>query len=279
MTVRKSLCQRHTTCQFLRFLFGFQQGPHYTVMLQAYLDESGHPDDPNSDVFSVAAVVSTEEGWHAFEDRWDAVMKSHGLQGLHMSEYVSGNGEFSYWKDKGPEAIEFIDSLGSILIETVQYGCVVSVAMEDWNEVMRDRFETHYERKRAALIVLFQGCLEKINETLLLPTSEKIACLFEENPALGGGLPGHFANWKKAWGLEKRFGSFGFGEKYEHRGLEGADMLAYEGMKYYKNVRKGKAERKLHRRLKASGIDFSIADQQTFYSYLMRYSEHFDSAL
>ena len=185
MTVQSPACQRHVNCQFIRFLFGFQPGPHYTVMLQAYLDESGHPHDPNSDVFSVAAIVATEEGWHTFEDQWNAVLMSHNIRGLHMSEYQSRKGEFEHWGQKDREAAKFLDDLGSVFIDTIQYGCVVSVAMDDWNEVMRDRFETQYERKRASLIVLFNAVWKRSTEQACFQQTRKLLVCLKKTPLWG----------------------------------------------------------------------------------------------
>ena len=277
MRLRKSPCRQHSTCQIADLLFAFRPRPRYLAMFYAYFDEAGHPLD--SDVVSVAAVVSEIEQWHAFDEQWNNILRLHEVRGLHMTDYESRQEDFRHWKHKDPKAIECIRDLASVLINTIQYGCVCSLAMDDWNETVRDRFENPYERKRASLIVLLQSCLEQINNTNLLPKNQKIACMFEQTAFLKGAIPDHFANWKKAWGLEERFGTFAFDEKYACPRVQGADMLAYEGRKHYLNqwvLRNGIPERKLHRRLVLSDkITFGVMDRQTFLSYLQAYAQHF----
>ena len=276
---RKSSCRQHTTCQLADLFFSVHSGYGYLTMFRAYFDESGHPDDPNSPVVSVAAVAADIDQWHAFDEQWNDILKVHGVRGLHMTDYESRQGEYRHWKRGDQQTIQFISDLASALINTIQYGCVCSFAMDDWNDIMRDRFEIPYERKRASLIVLLQICLEELNRTNLLPKDQQIHCVYEENDFLARA-PNHFIDWKKAWGLEERFGGFGFDDKYNLPGLQAADMLAYEGRKHYLNqevLRNGIPERKLHKRLRESDkIAFSIADKQTFNSYLEAYHQHFE---
>lgn len=271
-------CQRHPTCQFIRFVFAFRSGQKYTTMLHAYLDESGHPRDPNSRVISVAALVSTEKGWHTFSDKWNRILRRHKVSGLHMSEYENGRGDFSHWKHKDAKAIQFIGDLASVLTNNIRFGCVFSLPMADWKETMLGKYEALHEEKRGPLTILLQCCLEAINETSLLPRNQEIACMYESNNFLAGVAPEHFKHWTKEWGLNEKFTSFTFAGKYDHPGLQGADMLAYEGAKHLLNQgvsEKWREERKLHAALRLSKkIALQILTREGLFSYLKTYYPH-----
>ena len=260
------------------FLFAFRPGPRYAAMLQAYLDESGHPRDPNSRVVSVAAIVSTEKGWRTFSDKWNKILRRHKVSGLHMSEYENGRGDFSHWKHKDAKAIQFIGDLASILKNNIRFGCVYSLPMADWNETMLGKYEDPNEEKRGPLTILLQCCLEAINETSLLPRNQEIACRYEFNKFLAGVAPEHFKHWTKEWGLNEKFTSFTFAGKYDHPGLQGADMLAYEGAKHLKNQyvsETEREERKLHATLRLSKkIDLQALTREGLFSYLKTYYPH-----
>lgn len=251
------------------FLFAFRLGPYYLAMLYAYFDESGHPAD--SPVVSVAVVVSTEEGWHAFNDEWNSLLKHYEIRGLHMKEYAHSRGAFSGWKGQDLKRDQFIGDLASLLINHIRFGYVCSVPMADWNEVMLDKLHPNIQ-KRGPLIFLLRCCLDAINETDLLPKDEKIACVFEHNDFWRGAAEFHFKDWTVEWGLEERFGKLLFDEKYEHAGLQGADMLAYEGRKFivtHYAQPDGRPERKLHRILTSSpNIEADFFERDGLRSYL-----------
>lgn len=224
-------------------------------MLYAYFDEAGHPSD--SKVVSIASVVSTNEEWNNFDDQWRKVLDWYDIpkdKGLHLTDFENRKGVFRDWGKDDPRAIPFISELVDIFKINIQFGCVFSIIMDDWNSLIINRFPDAFERKRSPFIVLLQTCLEAIHN--VIPKDQSITCMFEENKFLLGAAPAHFARWKNTWGLENRFtGALAFGQKYKYPQLQAADMLAYEGAKHILNrtVNGGLiAERKLHARLMQS---------------------------
>ncbi len=250
--VHEVVCSRHYICQIGDLLFSSIPGKRFVAMFYAYLDEGGHPSD--SKVVSVAGVVSSIPQWHTFDEQWRKTLAWYDIPGFHMTDFESRQGIFRTWERRDPRAIPLIAQLTDIFITNIQFGCVFSLIMEDWNTLMRDRFPDLFERKRAPLVVLLQTCLEAID--LKIPNNQPVACMFEETKFLSGAAPAHFSSWKKAWGLNERFkGALAFGGKYEHPPLQAADILAYEGAKHVLNVdvEGGKIpERRLHARLRQS---------------------------
>lgn len=275
MNPRRPSCQRHLLCQLAPNLFASRSGLNHIAMLHAYFDESGHPEDPNSKVVSVATVVSTQRGWHQFEEKWGKVLRRHNVRGLHMTDYENSRGEFKNWQERGEKRIQFIGDLASILKNNIRFAFICSLSMDDWNKTMPGKFEDLGEERRGPLMFMLRCCLEAINETDLLPRNQAIACMYESNNFLAGIAPVHFHDWSRAWNLDNKFASFTFAGKYDFPGLQGADMLAYEGRKHLLNqyaVAQGLPERKLHANLKLSRkIDFRTTLRMDLLAYLKTY--------
>ena len=273
MNLDRPLCQRHYTCQLLRRCFRFRPGSQshkYVPMFEAYLDESGHPAD--SSVVTVAAVVSDEQGWHAFEDQWAHTLQQYEIATFHMTDYESRRGEFSKWGHHERKARNFIADLSVIFTNTLRFACVFSVAMEDWHAAMQVKFKDHRLKTVGPWLPLFLTCAESMYKTPLIPDQQKIAFWFEQNNLLKAPATEHFDKWKKAHGFADRLQSLTFSEKSTHLGFQAADLLAYEGRKYYQNRRIEGAkrdERKIHRALRKSGkIDERMFTRQRLTDYV-----------
>ena len=185
-----------------------------------------------------------------------------------MTDYESRRRAFANWQITEEKRVRCIGELAAILKNHIRFGCVFSMDLAEWGDSLHDAFREapDYAHARTPLIVLLQTCLEEIERTPLLPSTQQIACFFERNDFLKSA-PSHFENWVHEWGLGDKFKSFAFAGKYEHPGLQGADMLAYEGRKYLLSQRtdERRAERKLHATLRLSKkITFRVLDRQAF---------------
>lgn len=249
-------------------------------MFQAFLDESGHPED--SSVVTVAAVVSDEQGWHTFEEQWAHTLQQYEIATFHMTDYESRRGEFSQWGRHEKKARHCITALSSIFSETMRFACVYSVSMADWQAVMQGKFEDRRLEKVGPWLPLFLTCLESIYTTPLIPNDQHIACWFEENNLLKAPAREHFKEWVPAEGFQDRLQSLTFSQKAAHLGFQAADMLAYEGRKHHLNqyvqglVRD---ERKLHKvLLRSDKVHERSFTAQSFLDYLSKEFPHLASA-
>lgn len=260
MALLTETCQQHEICQLIRGMFGNRPGSHYTAMLQAYFDESGHPTD--SSVVSVAAVVAPEESWGRFEDEWQAVLDRYHVKGLHMKHYAHFRGEFHEWTEDKRK--QFVLELLPILKAHACFGFGCSLPMADWNAVMGDRFPT-------PLMMLFRCCLDAIQLTPMLPQDEEVLCLFEWNNEIIDEASKTFKDWNDEFRQGHRFHGFGFAKKGKSHALEIADLLAYEGRKHLSEwvQQTGRPTRKLYQSLNASPqFHFWSITQEGLQSYL-----------
>src|SRR5205085_2281695 len=69
--------------------------------LTSYMDETGHPDDPNLEYVGMAGFVAPFGAWEVFEAGWDDLMRNAGLKKpFHMKEFAHSEGQFEPWKER-----------------------------------------------------------------------------------------------------------------------------------------------------------------------------------
>ena len=227
-------------------------------MFIAYFDDSGH--SINSPVLTVAGVVAKASKWESFEEKWAKRLRRAKVPMFHMTDYESGKQDFTGWGHR--KRMAFIVDLAAIVKNTIECGVGASVLMEDWQTVMPKNFvDADFVARRGPYSLLFQICLEKIEEVVKVPASETIACVFDENNFVRGAIAEHYRDVKKGQKLENTFGALVFDNKANLLPLQAADMVAYEAYKHVTNqiVQGGKrAERKLHANLWSSKRVFSF---------------------
>ena len=242
------------------------------AMFYAYCDESGHPSNPEG-VVTVAAVVSDASGWCAFEDRWGRTLQEHEIATFHMTDYENCRGEFKQWTPHQRRHRLLIPDLSKTFTETLQFACVLSVAMEDWNAVMQVNYTDHRLHKVGPWLFLFLTCADAIYLTPRIPPTEKVAFWFEENRLLRAPAQEHFDKWKHTQGVADRLQSLTFSDKGSHLGFQAADLLAYEGRKHHLNqyVHGGsRGERKSHKALLRNDVvEERLFTRQGLRAYLL----------
>lgn len=78
----------------------FPRSTGFLVTLGVYMDRSG----PNADIpaVTVAGVISTVEGWDAFNEEWFAALQDfENLPHFHMTDFESGTGFYENWQARG----------------------------------------------------------------------------------------------------------------------------------------------------------------------------------
>lgn len=239
------------------------------AMLRAYLDESGDLANPHQ-VISVAAVVATQHGWHTFEEKWTRILRRYRVPGLHlhMTDFENRRGAFADWPITEEKRVLCIAELAATLKHSIRFGYVVSMDLVEWGDALHEAFREapDYAHAKTPLIVLLQTCLEEMARSPQLPSTHQIACFFERTDFLKRARV-HFENWVHQWRLGDKFKSFTFAGKYDFPGLQGADMLAYEGRKdlIRRLADDGRPERKLHAALdRSKKIMFQVLDRHAF---------------
>jgi uncharacterized protein DUF3800 len=194
----------------------------------AYFDESGAHGGPD-DVFTLAGLVARDERWTRVEGFWDRQLKRRTF---HMTDFENRKGEFVGWPSP-KNRILLIASLADSLRGNITYAVAHSVIYKDFGEVFCPNLN-HKKTLRFAHGVLLLSCLADIIRALLpaLQSGGTISFVFEEREGVEGHATDRFHEFKRNGGLEGFFGTIAFRPKQSFRGLQAADMLAYENFKF-----------------------------------------------
>ena len=109
----------------------------WIMVFVAYFDASGHEDDPNSRVVTVAGFASTESQWSRFEDEWLAALRAEGVTMFHMKDFAHSRGEFLAWKNDERRRVRFLAGLLKIISRRTRKKFSATVLLEQYRDVDR----------------------------------------------------------------------------------------------------------------------------------------------
>jgi hypothetical protein len=105
-------------------------------MLKAFMDESGHSDDPNCNFVGMGGILADDNAWLAFDEAWkNALNEFISGQPFHMKDFVrpSVSGLYEGWDEH--KRREFLGRLVQAILDSgIKFvGCLVSVP--DFNQL------------------------------------------------------------------------------------------------------------------------------------------------
>ena len=94
---------------------------------------------------TVAGFVSTEKKWLRFEREWNDVLTKYEVPYLHMKEFAHSVRAFDGWKGQEDKRKSLLIELIKVAKKGVRKGFVVSVRLQDYDEVNSDfRLREHW---------------------------------------------------------------------------------------------------------------------------------------
>ena len=168
----------------------------------AYFDASGHPDDPVNQVMTVAGFVSTIDKWIKFEAEWNAILQSEGITIFHMTDFVSGRGEFAVgWKGETDRRRIFIERLAACLAANVIKSFRATLVISDYHRVnQKFKIEETLGKPYALCAMMCAYTLRQWAESE--PMSKPLLYYFED----GDADKGNFEAWhERTYGERPRF--------------------------------------------------------------------------
>jgi hypothetical protein len=204
------------------------------LVLQAFIDESGT--NPSDDVFVLAGFISTPEKWEELSSAWHGLMRDWEIRYFHMADFESRHGQFSNWDEESRRV-----RLQSLLTLIQDYAVAsVSVALPEANfrEVYGDKANPDLKYLIAGRQLLWEvSFFDQNGERLEVHNAEteRYSYVFESGARGAGKLQTLFRAFynNPLYRLLFRLDSFTFGAKEEHRPLQSADILAYEGFRHW----------------------------------------------
>jgi len=197
----------------------------------AYLDESGAHGGPD-DVFTLGGWVAQEKRWQRIEMVWDRWL---GSRVFHMVDFENRYGDFANWPNP-KKRIPLIAALADSIQGNEAFGTAHSVHLEPFKAIMCPPDAQMHHVKRFAYGMLLTGCLNDIIFMFEPPRGEQVSVICEECEGVEGFASDMFESFKLQYNLDGRLGGLTFMPKAAFRGLQAADMLAYEAFKHITNT-------------------------------------------
>src|SRR5579863_4180303 len=201
-----------------------------TVMLEAYLDESGT--HRNSPVMCIAGYVLDSEQCKKLDAEFAEVLHKHGLEFFHMGDCAHGAKAFKTLSK--PDRIAIARRMIETIKLRVNVGVAVAIAEADYNAVVP-------EKHRIFLGTAYTYCTQAVLELIGQWADSKdftgtIAYFFESghaNQSEANCFLHHIMTAPEHKRLQKfyRYGSHTFANKRDIRPLQAADILAWQWLK------------------------------------------------
>lgn len=217
------------------------------LKLVAYMDETGHSDDPRCHFAGMAGFVASERHWEGLAEYWKTVMDYFKLtEPFHMKDYAHSRGQFTSWKGDEPKRRSLLNALvqGILAIKPTPVGTIVSI--EDFrglSEEQRSGFKDPY-------YIAFQRCTRGASLEAMGIEPETVSMVYSYNHEFGATKAQEFYSvdqsglaeqlWhsmKSHTDFGKWMGSYASSTPGENIQLQAADLFAYELSKEFEMLR------------------------------------------
>lgn len=229
---------RAPSSRLFLYLHGARDTRKLSVVLRAFIDESGtHGDDSN--VVIVAAYVSPGSKWEHFKTAWARKLQGPGRPfsrteavDFHMKGFVQGKTPFVQWKHERKKALA--NDLVPIIRGHVEFGTYAAVSLPDLRRLAGGYTEFRIDPIRDSLVFGFEACLHEIVAKAPRRDGETISIVCDENQEMEYRIREHFnfvMQIRPAW--RSIFTSFTFARREAESPLQAIDALTYEA---YRNA-------------------------------------------
>lgn len=198
--------------------------PDAVMMMEAYFDESGTHD--GSPVMCVAGYLFTAENAFHFDREWGEALKEFGLTHFHAASWKEADALSRAQRD------DLMARLVGIIKRRIELGIAVSISETDFGRVDAPRWERGGPYLLAALYVLggVAAWIQKYSYT------GKVSYFFESGHKHQGSANQAIDMLKTNGSAYLGYHSHSFIGKRDARGLQAADLLAYEWQKELRRI-------------------------------------------
>ena len=195
--------------------------PRWSVVLQAFFDDSGKPSDAGPVV--LAGYAADQRSWGVFDLKWRHLLFRFGVSQLHMKHLMTSNREFKGW-DLGRRNL-FIAHAALILRQSDIVGFGVATDASFWGNLPPQVLKKHGD----SAAFCFDRILRRIRDRMMLAfPNEYIDIVFDNDPEYSKSRLTRYKNIcdRDSWAREK-IASISFGRTSFYTPLQAADFLAW----------------------------------------------------
>lgn len=198
-----------------------------TVMLRAYLDDSGKFSDPRETAIVVAGAIADLEKWDSFDQEWRNVLDEFGVSELHMVDLAHFRGDYFLWDEEKRRT--FLDQLCKITDKYILKPLGGLLPLEQFKRLDSKKKEFWLNDP---YFVCLQDSIELAanvaQELFVSPEYVQIIC--DQQQEFEAKANHVFRTCQKYLPNGDRLKSFGFGASKDFPGLQLADLIAYEAL-------------------------------------------------
>lgn len=204
-------------------------------MLTAYIDETGHSQDPSKKYVGLAGMVATSAQWEVFEGDWRQSLEDFEIPNsfFHMTDFTHSKGiPYERWKDDGQKRKDVLGRLMGIIGSTgMSFGAVVRL----------DDYRATSVEFQSAMLDPYYLCLQHCVhgaaiQTLYEAPEEKINVVFADQPEYRGKIGPLYAALRESKDMREhglRLGGHCVDKPQDLLPLQAADVIAYEVGQYF----------------------------------------------
>jgi hypothetical protein len=198
--------------------------------LTSFMDETGHPDDPNLEYVGMAGFVAPSGTWEVFDASWQDLMRNAGLsEPFHMKDFAHSLGQFKLWKGKEEMRRAFLGRAMDLIVETRSKPIGAIVSVSGFRSLTQEQKGSYVNPYYIGFQFVTRGAAI---EAMFEDPDEKVAMVYAYQGEYGTDNGGRAEQlWhaiKKHTDFGKRMGSYTSGTPRNLCPLQAADIFAYE---------------------------------------------------
>ncbi len=206
---------------YLRRILVLSYGAHRAIVtVKAFVDDSGHVDDPQIRAIACGGCIAPIDSWEHFEREWKQALADFGIRYFHMKHCAHFRGEFAKWKDTPSVRDALMRRLVDVMTDRV--AAYIGGAMWIGPKVLRPTYDVASHPYFDCFQWAIYGALQ---ETVALPEGEKVQMIISESTELDAPSVTFYQRWKK---VAPRLGPITHASYREVVQLQAADLVAYE---------------------------------------------------
>jgi Protein of unknown function (DUF3800) len=217
-------------------------------MLMAYFDESGEHDQQTGHLrqLTVGGWITFESEWQKLESEWKSVLDRAGINAFHMTDFESYKGEFKDLDEGKHKAV--LNELLEIIAKHLTFGLGFT------NRVQHQKPSKHFTDTYENDLI---NCLTFVGGRSGMGFNQKISVVFAKHQDYKQQRIQRIFDSVNL--SDERLGTVSISDPAEVRGLQAADILAYELQHFNRDTSKGLSRRYPLRRLKELGCGLWIS--------------------
>jgi Protein of unknown function (DUF3800) len=225
----------NTIRQLARICFPSSDKDKYMLMLEAYFDETGHDDDPNSRFCGILGCLAKAEDWERLERKWQKALSEAGIDFFHSTEFAHSTGQFKDgWKGDKKKRDDFYKYLLQIIgeVKPIFLGCLIPMpAYRSLNGDVQNMLVSAYHQS-------FHEVFRQVLNFGIIKAIDTVTMVFDDKPKVKRDVNNLYEavmalDKEHSNKLSRRVPSPIFRNMRDVSSLQVADIIAYESFKEY----------------------------------------------